>query len=58
MFDSLGDGDVLFADPASDSDALLLEMQNRGAWKNIRAMPGRKIKPAFSHFLYKYHNLV
>ena len=58
MFDSLGDGDVLLADRAYDSDALRLEMQNRGAWANIRAMPGRKIKPAFSHFLYKYRNLV
>ena len=58
MFDSLGDGDVLLADRAYDSDALRLEMQNRGAWANIRVMPGRKIKPAFSHFLYKYLNLV
>ena len=58
MFDRLGDGDVLFAVAAYDSDALLLEMQNRSAWANIRAMPGRKIKPAFSHFLYKYRSLV
>ena len=25
---------------------------------SVKAMPGRKIKPAFSHFLYKYRNLV
>ena len=58
MFDSLGDGDVLLADRAYDSDALRLEMANRGVWANVRAMPGRKIKPVFSHFLYKCRNLV
>ena len=58
MFDSIGDGDTLLADRAYDSDALRLEMAERGAWANVRAMPQRKIKPVFSHFLYKYRNLV
>ena len=31
MFDSIGDGDVLLADRAYDSDALRLEMAERGA---------------------------
>jgi transposase len=58
MFDTIGEGDVLLADRAYDSDALRAEMAARGAWANIRAMPGRKVKPPFSHFLYKYRNLV
>ena len=58
MFDSVGQGDILLADRAYDSDALRAEMAARGAWANIRAMPVRKIKPVFSHFLYKYRNLV
>lgn len=58
MFDSVGDGDVLLADRAYDSDALRAKMATRGAWANIRAMPQRRIKPVFSHFLYKYRNLV
>ncbi len=31
-------------------------MAARGAWANIKPMPGRK--PAFSAFLYRYRNLV
>ena len=58
MFDTIGDGDILLADRAYDSDALRTEMATRGAWANIRAMPGRKVKPVFSPFLYKYRNLV
>ena len=58
MFDSLCDGNVLLADRAYDSDALRREMADRGAWANIRAIPNRKIKPVFSHYLYKYRNLV
>ncbi|GBF25752.1 hypothetical protein MnTg02_03246 [bacterium MnTg02] len=33
-------------------------MAARGAWANIKPMPGRKRKPAFSAFLYRYRNLV
>lgn len=35
MLETLGEGDVLLADRAYDSDALRLEMQARGAWANI-----------------------
>jgi transposase len=58
MLDTLGDGDVLLADRAYDSDALRLEMAARGAWANVKPMPNRKHRPAFSAFLYRYRNLV
>ncbi|WP_371744825.1 IS5 family transposase [Nordella sp. HKS 07] len=58
MRDTLGGGDVLLADRAHDSDALRLEMAARGAWANIKPMPGRKRRPPFSAFLYRYRNLV
>ena len=58
MLDTLGEGDVLLADRAYDSDALRTEMAARGAWANIKPRPGRKRRPAFSAFLYRYRNLV
>jgi transposase len=58
MFDTVGEGDILLADRAYDSDALRIEMAARGAWANIRAMPNRKRRPLFSAFLYRYRNLV
>ena len=33
-------------------------LEARGAWANVRPMPGRVSKPAFSPFLYRYRNLV
>jgi transposase len=58
MLDTLGDGDVLLADRAYDSDALRIDLAARGAWANVKPMPGRKRRPAFSAFLYRYRNLV
>jgi len=58
MLGTVGDGDILLADRAYDSDALRTEMAARGAWANIKPMPGRRRKPAFSAFLYRYRNLV
>jgi len=58
MFETLGQGDVLLADRAYDSDALRTELAARGAWANIRPMPQRKHPPIFSPFLYRYRNLV
>jgi len=58
MLSTVRDGDILLADRAYDSDALRIEMAARGAWANIKPMPGRKRKPAFSAFLYRYRNLV
>ena len=58
MLGTVGEGDVLLADRAYDSDALRLELSARGAWANIKPMPNRKRRPAFSAFLYRYRNLV
>ncbi|SES22279.1 transposase, IS4 family [Sphingobium sp. YR768] len=58
MLGTLSDGDVLLADRAYDSDALRSEMAARGVWANIKPMPNRKRRPAFSAFLYRYRNLV
>lgn len=58
MLDTVGAGDILLADRAYDSDALRTEMAARGAWANIKPMPGRRRKPVFSTFLYRYRNLV
>jgi transposase len=55
---TLGDGDVLLADRAYDSDALRADMATRGAWANVRPMPNCKQRFAFSPFLYRYRNLV
>jgi transposase len=58
MLGTLDAGQILLADRAYDSDFLREMLAERGAWANIRAMPGRKTKPAFSPFLYRYRNLV
>ena len=58
MLDSLGKGQTLLADSAYDSDALRNAMNDRGAWANVKPMPGRVNIPAFSPFLYRFRNLV
>ena len=58
MLDDIGAGQILLADRAYDSDALRAAMTERGAFANIKPMPGRVHVPAFSAFLYRYRNLV
>jgi transposase len=58
MLTTLGDGDVLLADCAYDSNALRIVMAARGAWANIEPMPNCKRRPVFSDFLYQYRNLI
>jgi transposase len=58
LLDTIGDGQTLLADRAYDSDALRAALRNKGAWANVRPMPGRVRIPAFSPFLYRYRNLV
>jgi transposase len=58
MLDGLGDGDVLLADRAYDSDAMRAALAERGAWACVKPMPNRKRIPAFSPFLYRYRNAV
>jgi transposase len=58
LLDRLGAGQTLLADRAYDSDALRESLARRGAWANVKPMPGRVNIPAFSSFLYRYRNLV
>ena len=58
MLDGLGEGDVLLADRAYDSDLLRETLAGRGAWACVKPMPNRTNVPAFSRFLYRYRNLV
>ena len=58
MLGDLGEGDILLADRAYDSNALRKAVADQGAWANIRPMPNRVEVPAFSPFLYRYRNLV
>jgi transposase len=57
LLDRLGAGQILLADRAYDSDALRQSLAQRGAWANVKPMPGRVNIPAFSAFLYRYRNL-
>ncbi len=54
----VGPGQILIADRAYDSDALRAAIAARGGWANVRPLSRRKVKPAFSRFLYRYRNLV
>ena len=59
MLDTIGAvGEQDVADRAYDSDALRQTLAERGAWANVKPMPNRKNIPAFSHFLYRYRNLI
>ncbi len=58
MLGSLGNGQILLADRAYDSNALRQTMSAQGAWANIMPMARRVEKPAFSSFLYRYRNLI
>ncbi len=48
MLDNIGDGQILLADRAYDSDALRQSLADRGAWANVKPMPRRVRIPAFS----------
>jgi transposase len=58
MLGGLRDGQVLLADSAYDSDALRNELDERGAWANVKPMPRRLNIPPFSRFLYRERNRV
>jgi transposase len=58
MLDTVGPGQILLADRAYDSDAMRQSLAERGAWANVKPMPGRKRIPAFSAYLYRFRNLV
>ena len=58
MLDAIGNGQVLLADRAYDSDALRNSLAGRGAWANVKPLARRINKPAVSPFLNRYRNLV
>jgi len=58
MLDDIAPGQILLADRAYDSDALRAALREKGAWANVKPMPGRVNIPAFSPFLYRHRNLV
>lgn len=58
MLNTIGNGQILLADRAYDSDALRATMARRGAWANIKPMPHRVNLPIFSPWLYRSRNLV
>ena len=58
MLEAIGEGQILLADRAYDSDELRHSLKELGAWANIKPMPRRRNIPAFSRFLYRYRNLV
>jgi len=58
LLENIGEGQILLADRAYDSDALRDDLAERGAWANVKPMPNRVNVPAFSPFLYRYRNLV
>jgi len=58
MLGTLGPGQILLADRAYDSDGLRQALAERGAWANIKPMPGRVNIPAFSPLLYGLRNVV
>jgi transposase len=58
MLGNIGEGQILLADRAYDSDALRQDLANRGAWANVKPMPRRVNIPAFGSFLYRFRNLV
>ena len=58
VLDEIGEGQVLLADRAYDSDALRTELADCGAWANVKPMPNSVNVPGFSPFVYRYRNLV
>jgi transposase len=58
MLSSLGRGDILLADRAYDSDALRLDLAERGARANVKLMPNRVNLPPFDKRLYRKRNIV
>lgn len=58
LLDNLGQGQILLADRAYDSNALRRTLDERGAWACVKPVSRRKDPPAFSPFLYRYRNLV
>ena len=48
LLGGMGDGQILLADRAYDSDALRDSLARRGAWANVKPLARRTNVPAFS----------
>lgn len=58
MLNTIGEGQILLADRAYDSDHLRSTLAERRAWANVKPVPNWKNIPAFSQFLYRSRNFV
>ena len=58
MLETIGEGDILMADAAYDSDALRQRLSGRGALANIKPVARRKTPPPFDPALYRTRHLV
>ena len=58
LLDPLGEGAILLADKAYDTNALRDLAEKRGAWANIPARRNRKDDFVFSKWVYRQRNLV
>lgn len=58
MLDDIGDGTVVLADRAYDSNTIRKKLAEQGALANIRPLDQRVEEPAFSPKVYKLRNLV
>jgi transposase len=58
LLGGIGDGQILLADRAYDSDGLRDSLARRGAWANVKPLARRTNIPAFSGFLYRSRNLI
>ncbi|MBO6763770.1 MULTISPECIES: hypothetical protein [Alphaproteobacteria] len=58
MLDHIGEGQILLADLAYDSDAQRESLKSQGAWGCIKPVSRRKSPPSFSPFLCRCRNPV
>lgn len=58
LTESLGEGDILLADRAYDTDAIRAKAAERKAWANIPPKRNRKNPVTFSRWVYRQRNLV
>lgn len=56
MLDTVTAGQTLLADRGYDSNALRRRLAERGAFANVKPMPGRKQALPFSRYLYRFRN--
>lgn len=58
MLATVAAGQTLLADRGYDSNALRQRLAERGAFANVKPMPGRKMALPFSSYLYRFSNQI